>query len=807
MFVSRLRIILIAALAFAVGFGLSGGAPSPAEGQGDATWTIMFYSTADTSDIEAGMMLDVNEVEYVGSTADVNFVAQVDRTDADPTWTDSRRFLLTQDGDWQMVNSPVVMSLGEVNQGEVDTLVDFMDWARQYYPADHYGLVLSDHGGGWTGFGWDMTDNNDSLTMLEIDQSLSLFTSAIGRKLDFIGFDACLMAQYEVIKMLAPYADYAILAQETEPAYGWSYDYTLPKLVQNPAMDAATLSTEFSRDYMFSYREGEWKGTGYEKYDLGVIDLSKMAEVEAAMAEFVLTANTNGLEIISAIGDARNNAQVFGGSTPDEVDIMSSVDLIHFLKLLVTLSPNADVAQAAYTLQSALESMVVYHDASGKLPGAHGIAIYFPRNQRVYEANLQYTNYEQAIPYMGDWVGFLQLYYGQAVSSLPPATDVVTIQSVFPDGPASIHNPALVNFNTNGQDIIEVVFSAALILDDGTQITLDESPLESADITEDGEPIVNFEDGFSQNQFSWGVEMPVITDGVTAVPTLLLFNRDDPDNAIISGVYYSENRGEVNAYLIVDLATWQVTEVWGVMEASGGTAPFEIRPQPGDLFLPTWRFLDENNEYVIVPADSDPLVFGSDPFTFYYEPAISGTYQITIRVEDIAGNIYVSTTTIEVDNEGLDSAYRGYTDMETGFNLLYPWGWDQPVFFTDEEEGTETIISNEDGSINLYISVYETESLDDIYSVAMDYVESIENATITGEENVTVYGYDGVLIFYTYETDGEAYVGAVLAVQVDDNGMGYKVDMDAHESVSEDFEAVVNLVAGSMNFFPPVAAE
>ncbi len=56
---------------------------SPAHAQSTAAWTIMLYSTADTSDIEDGMMMDVNEVEWVGSTTDVNLVAQVDRTDTD----------------------------------------------------------------------------------------------------------------------------------------------------------------------------------------------------------------------------------------------------------------------------------------------------------------------------------------------------------------------------------------------------------------------------------------------------------------------------------------------------------------------------------------------------------------------------------------------------------------------------------------------------------------------------------------------------------------------------------------------------
>ncbi len=33
------------------------------------------------------------------------------------------------------------------------TLVDFVTWAMESYPADKYALILSDHGMGWPG-GW-----------------------------------------------------------------------------------------------------------------------------------------------------------------------------------------------------------------------------------------------------------------------------------------------------------------------------------------------------------------------------------------------------------------------------------------------------------------------------------------------------------------------------------------------------------------------------------------------------------------------------------------------------------------------------
>ncbi len=51
------------------------------------------------------------------------------------------------------MRSQEVADLGEVNMADGQTLVDFVTWAVQTYPADKYVLILSDHGMGWPG-GW-----------------------------------------------------------------------------------------------------------------------------------------------------------------------------------------------------------------------------------------------------------------------------------------------------------------------------------------------------------------------------------------------------------------------------------------------------------------------------------------------------------------------------------------------------------------------------------------------------------------------------------------------------------------------------
>ena len=124
-------------------------------GKKGQTWTVMLYQDADDQILEEDIMLDLNEAERVGSSDRVQIVSQIDRYKGaykgDGNWTSTRRYHLTQDDDLFKVNSELVQDLGEKNMADGATLADFISWSAKTYPADHYVLVLSDHGMGWPG--------------------------------------------------------------------------------------------------------------------------------------------------------------------------------------------------------------------------------------------------------------------------------------------------------------------------------------------------------------------------------------------------------------------------------------------------------------------------------------------------------------------------------------------------------------------------------------------------------------------------------------------------------------------------------
>lgn len=105
------------------------------------SWTAMVYMAGDNSLDPEGVQ-DLKEMKKVGSTDKLNIVAQFDRAAGHV----ARRYYLRKGG---IVTGDAVASLGAVNTGDPKCLSDFIQWGVKSHPADHYLLVLWNHGQGW----------------------------------------------------------------------------------------------------------------------------------------------------------------------------------------------------------------------------------------------------------------------------------------------------------------------------------------------------------------------------------------------------------------------------------------------------------------------------------------------------------------------------------------------------------------------------------------------------------------------------------------------------------------------------------
>ena len=117
------------------------------------------------------------------------------------------------------------------------TFESFLRWGFNYYPANKTGVVLYDHGRGVNGVCFDDygLSYEEGLVSSETDMA---FRNVLGNnpstKLEFIGYDACLMQVQDVAEFNSKYFKYQVASEEeTSADNGWAYDLWIDNLYRN----------------------------------------------------------------------------------------------------------------------------------------------------------------------------------------------------------------------------------------------------------------------------------------------------------------------------------------------------------------------------------------------------------------------------------------------------------------------------------------------------------------------------------------------------------------------------------------------
>jgi len=345
---------------------------------GVAEWTLLVFVNGD-NDLERWALGDLNEMEVVGSTEAVNVVVQLDRSaresDADGDWVGARRYRVEADTDPRTITSPVLAELGEVDSGDVDTVLDFVEWGATTFPAERYALVLWNHGDGWR-LGPDASEGGASTKAISYDDGAGTYLSvaagdltavvegaeaALGRPVDLMGFDACTMQQWEVASSVAPHAEYLVASQDYEASDGWPYDTVLTDLVAAPEMGPAALGE------LISLRFHEIPDSTQSVLDLGALPALSAALDTVADA---MVASGTAAELLRA---AAEGAQGYDG--PNSRDH----DLVHLLERLDAASDDAAVHEAVVAALAAADTVVVSnYNRGGPVKNSYGLSIFSP---------------------------------------------------------------------------------------------------------------------------------------------------------------------------------------------------------------------------------------------------------------------------------------------------------------------------------------------------------------------------------------------------------------------------------------------
>ncbi len=358
---------------------------------------------------------DLKEMKEAGSTAEVAVVAQFSRgVKQRPT----KRYYLTKRHPGGALAADVVADLGETDTADPRALEDFIRWGVRTYPARRYMLVMWGHGNGADdenvanaaphhahrpdadgaaagsrhapaprrraggagarGIGLSHaaaldSDTVDFLDTRRFTQALAAAREAIGRELDILGMDACLMSGAEVCYQLRGGARFTVAPEGVAPLDGWPYDKILGELVARPSLAPDEVARLVAEQYLAAYAD-------YEDVSVtqAVCDLSRCGALARAVDALAaaLVGRLPGPAIIKSVVFARWRAQSFEGT--------EYIDLYDFCDLLRDAADDAAVRAACEGVMGVIEPdgfvvKSVYKEAA--LQHCHGLSIYFPQRE------------------------------------------------------------------------------------------------------------------------------------------------------------------------------------------------------------------------------------------------------------------------------------------------------------------------------------------------------------------------------------------------------------------------------------------
>jgi hypothetical protein len=280
------------------------------------------------------------------------------------------------------------------------TMREFINYCKANFPADHYLLLVDDHGAGWPGSCVDEVGGAGSLlTNVELRQAIA--QSDLGR-VDILTWHACLMAMVEVAYEFRNVADYMTGCQFTMPMenilgadlwLGWLKD----NLGTNP--------DQFARKIAESVRnraEFKQKTTQY-----GMIKLSEMNAMGSRIGTF-------GNILVQEGGQYWNEVQAaWQGTHSTQYDNPAYVDLREFanrVKQQEHLQNSNLIRTAADDVINAINAAVPFTNSyfygSDPVVPRGGLNIHFPYQLQQFDS----SNYVSLEFRATNWQSFLSTF-------------------------------------------------------------------------------------------------------------------------------------------------------------------------------------------------------------------------------------------------------------------------------------------------------------------------------------------------------------------------------------------------------------
>jgi hypothetical protein len=393
----------------------------------------------------------------LASTTGVNVLVQWDKPADKKTW----RYKITPGG---KIDAGTTTS--EMGYNPTTELYNAMQWAVANYPADHYALVLWNHGSGiedfypgstknilnealglpvfpsFLGRGILYDDSQDTcLTNQGLTTALTNIKKLLGKNLDVIAMDACLMAMVEVTYQMKDLVNIFVGSQQTIPGEGYPYSQFIRPLSLNPATTSPLL---LAQNMVTAYKNFYTTQMPISDFTLSAIDVASIDTIKQNIDQFITAvaacSKIDAAKTKSIILAARKASISF--EMPEYIDLYSFYANIlnqtkktspksalilgkHILKPNPNPRPRPNpkpkpTPQPSQAYQAALNALnivvqagltqiskVILQEESGPVyAGAKGISIYYPSKGQI-DSSYKLTLFAKNTA----WMTFVQTYH------------------------------------------------------------------------------------------------------------------------------------------------------------------------------------------------------------------------------------------------------------------------------------------------------------------------------------------------------------------------------------------------------------
>ena len=546
------------------------------------------------------------------------------------------RFSLTEDG----ISSMESMEIR--NMGDADTLTDFINYGVQSYPADHYGLILWNHGGGPVGgYGSDSHFDEDGLSLEEIREALDHSVMA-DSAFDFVAFDACLMGSVEIAGCLDGYADYVIASPELEPQHG--YDYRWMTALGDSLPPDMEWGEAVGRSMVEAY--DAYYASGTAPVAMSLLDMKEYPAFHEVFHQYV-----DGIpeklreELYGELGRDRMKMLAFGsrqaGGSPELVDVLE------FLNACQRVYPDENAFQ---TLKDRMRRLVTEQRAKGYPVNPSGLTIYLPSGSNPYLSEdletYDTTGFCSAYRQLTDgYAAYLARESGVEWGNIRAHKDGTVEISIAPEDVSDVTGAYLAVFCPAGDDENYYLLCTDSDVDIGVDGTLRAAP-EDSYMGMKGQVLCLIE---TMNLDAYTEYMaPVLYNGELCTMRIG-FDEEHEDGQILSVTpagQTSEAAKQIYELKEGDRVTplYLVESMEDVGEESGGETRDDTRDDTGDSLS------DTSNASAQIPEDryyTDSYYMGTE---FYIEepddmlletvPASGDGYLYGFMLMDVRQNIY-----------------------------------------------------------------------------------------------------------------------------------------------------------------------